>query len=421
MGKINTGAAIIIRGKNESRWLKILLNTLKNQNYKNFEIIFCDNLSSDNTLNILKYYKVKKIVKIDKFYPGKAINLALKKTKKKYSVILSSHCIPVNNSWLQDFVNYMDNNSEIVAAYGKQLPTPGTSSMNSVDLNILFKNEEIKYYKDPYITNANAIYRNSYLKKNLFNEKLTNIEDQIWAKKASKENKIISYTAGSDVFHSHGIHQHEHSSDRSIKTEKIIKSNSYLHKIWEKHPLFNSKFYNYSLIINARRENNVINIKKILHKFFNSRLNKELKFYKIFIITDYNFTISNNKIQFVKPSNSLEEDLKNIYKKFYKDWILVNYIVAINSKGRINFINIKKLINEGVKQLVSSISFAKIFDGNFILDFPEGGSFVNLKLNIKEQKPLLKLMTWSDGCMFDPDNLRKGLYVDKNSNLLITK
>ena len=40
MGKINTGAAIIIRGKNESRWLKILLNSLKNQNYKNFEIIF---------------------------------------------------------------------------------------------------------------------------------------------------------------------------------------------------------------------------------------------------------------------------------------------------------------------------------------------------------------------------------------------
>jgi hypothetical protein len=165
----------------------------------------------------------------------------------------------------------------------------------------------------------------------------------------------------------------------------------------------------------------VKNIKKILYKFFNSKINKELKFYKIFIITDYKFSTSNNKIQFVKPSNSLEEDLKNIYKKYFKDWLLVNYIVAINSKGKINFFNIKKLINEGIKQLVSSISFAKIFDGNFILDFPEGGSFVNLKLNIKEQKPLLKLMTWSDGCMFDPDNLRKGLYVDKNSNLLITK
>ena len=81
MGKINTGAAIIIRGKNESRWLKILLKSLKNQNYRNFEIIFCDNLSSDNTLSILKYYKVKKIVKIDEFFPGKAINLALRKTK----------------------------------------------------------------------------------------------------------------------------------------------------------------------------------------------------------------------------------------------------------------------------------------------------------------------------------------------------
>ena len=422
MGKINTGAAIIIRGKNESRWLKILLKSLKNQKYRNFEIIFCDNSSSDNTLSILKYYKVKKIVKIDEFFPGKAINLALKKTKKKYSVILSSHCIPINDNWLQDFVNYMENNAEIVAAYGKQFPTPGTSSMNSVDLNILFKDEEIKYYKDPYITNANAIYRNSFLKNNLFDEKLTNIEDIIWAKKASREKKIISYTAGSAVFHSHGIHQHQFSSDRSIKTEKIIKSHFGLHKIWRKHPLFKSKFYNYSLIINARREHNEKNIKKILYKFFNSKLNKELKFYKIFIITDYKFTTSkSNKIKFIKPSISLEEDLKYIYKTFLKEWILINYIVAINSKGKINFFNIKKLINEGIKQLASSISFAKIFDGNFILDFPEGGSFLNLKLNIKEQKSLLKLMTWSDGCMFDTDNLRKGLYIDKNSNLLITK
>ena len=36
--------SIIIRGKNESRWLKILFQELNKQTYKKFEIIYCDNL-----------------------------------------------------------------------------------------------------------------------------------------------------------------------------------------------------------------------------------------------------------------------------------------------------------------------------------------------------------------------------------------
>ena len=83
--------SIIIRGKNESRWLKILLKELNLQTYKNFEIIFCDNISKDNTLEILKRYKVKKVIKIKKYLPGDALNKAVEKCKGKYIAILSSH------------------------------------------------------------------------------------------------------------------------------------------------------------------------------------------------------------------------------------------------------------------------------------------------------------------------------------------
>ena len=49
--------SIIIRGKNESKWLKILFKELAKQSVKSFEIIFCDNNSTDNTLDILKKNK----------------------------------------------------------------------------------------------------------------------------------------------------------------------------------------------------------------------------------------------------------------------------------------------------------------------------------------------------------------------------
>ena len=52
--KNNKLVSIIIRGKNESRWLKILLKELKKQTIRNYEIIFCDNNSDDNSIEILK-------------------------------------------------------------------------------------------------------------------------------------------------------------------------------------------------------------------------------------------------------------------------------------------------------------------------------------------------------------------------------
>ena len=55
--------SIIIRGKNEAKWLKILLRELKKQTIQNFEIIFCDNNSEDNSLDILKKNNVKKILR----------------------------------------------------------------------------------------------------------------------------------------------------------------------------------------------------------------------------------------------------------------------------------------------------------------------------------------------------------------------
>ena len=140
--------SIIIRGKNESRWLKILLKELDKQTHQNFEIIFCDNLSSDNTLSVLKKYKVKKIIKIKKYLPGDVLNKAVQKCDGKYIAILSSHCIPLNNYWLSEYLEYFRKNYDIVAAFGKQLPLPGTSYQNLIDLDIIFKNEEIVYRRD---------------------------------------------------------------------------------------------------------------------------------------------------------------------------------------------------------------------------------------------------------------------------------
>ena len=70
--------SIIIRSKNEEKWISHCLTMIHKQSYKNFEIILVDNLSTDNTIKIAKRFNVKKIIKIKNFLPGKAINYVLK-------------------------------------------------------------------------------------------------------------------------------------------------------------------------------------------------------------------------------------------------------------------------------------------------------------------------------------------------------
>ena len=47
--------SILIRGNNKAHWLKILLRKIKNQSLQNYEIVFCDNNSTDETLKVLKF------------------------------------------------------------------------------------------------------------------------------------------------------------------------------------------------------------------------------------------------------------------------------------------------------------------------------------------------------------------------------
>ena len=52
--KENPLVSIIIRTKNEEKWISLCLNALSKQSYKNFEIIIVDNYSKDKTIQKIK-------------------------------------------------------------------------------------------------------------------------------------------------------------------------------------------------------------------------------------------------------------------------------------------------------------------------------------------------------------------------------
>ena len=125
--------SIIIRVKNEERWITSCLKGIFSQDYKNFEIIIVDNNSSDLSLEKAKEFKVKTI-NIEKFKPGKAINDGIRNSSGEIIVCLSGHCVPTSKKWLSNLIKELSNN-KIAGVYGRQEPFSFSSDLDKRDLS----------------------------------------------------------------------------------------------------------------------------------------------------------------------------------------------------------------------------------------------------------------------------------------------
>ena len=173
--------SIIIRTKNEEKWIGHCLSAIYTQNFSNFEVILVDNMSTDGTINKALTYPIK-IVTIDDFFPGKAINDGIRESKGEVVVIISGHCIPVNQDWLGNLLKNI-NKKGVGGVYGRQEPLSFSSSLDKRDLAITFGLDAKTQTKDSFFHNANSAIKRSVWEEFPFDEKATNIEDRIWGKK----------------------------------------------------------------------------------------------------------------------------------------------------------------------------------------------------------------------------------------------
>jgi rhamnosyltransferase len=197
--------SIIIRTKNEERWISKVLKSIFQQDYRNFEVIIVDNNSVDKTIDKAKKFNVK-IFSIDKYLPGKALNRGIETSKGEYIVSLSAHCIPVNNKWLNNLLrNFKEKN--IAGVYGRQEPMSFTSDLDKRDLLITFGLDKKIQERDSFFHNANSMIVRDIWEKYHFDETVSNIEDRVWAKQVLDKGYKIIYEPKASVYHYHGIHQ----------------------------------------------------------------------------------------------------------------------------------------------------------------------------------------------------------------------
>jgi len=210
--------SIIIRTKNEERWIGRCLRMVFKQTYQDFEVIIVDNDSVDHTVSIASKHPVK-IVNISDFKPGAAINHGIRASKGDYIVCLSAHCIPKNDLWLQSLLNNLNRYPEVAGVYGRQLPFLYSSDLDKRDLLITFGLDHRIQYRDHFFHNANSMIRRSVWDTLPFDEDATNIEDRIWGKAVIESGLQLAYEPEASVYHLHGIHQ----SRDEKRAERIVR------------------------------------------------------------------------------------------------------------------------------------------------------------------------------------------------------
>ena len=197
--------AIIIRTRNEERWISRCLKMVYGQTFTDFEIVVVDNHSSDNTVAIARKFPVR-LLTIDQFRPGLAINMGIRAVDSEYIACLSAHCIPRDENWLAALVRNMDL-PRVAGVYGRQLPFQYSSDLNKRDLLITFGLDHRIQTKDSFFHNANSLIRRSVWNEIPFDENMTNIEDRAWGKAVVEAGYQIAYEPEAAVYHYHGIHQ----------------------------------------------------------------------------------------------------------------------------------------------------------------------------------------------------------------------
>jgi len=256
--------SIIINCYNGEKYLNECIKSVLNQSYTNWEIIFFDNNSSDQSLQIINTYKDKRIKlfysrnkKILSLY--KARNLAISYAKGEYITFLD-----VDDLWrknkLKEQVNFSKKNPDIKIIYSNYSVLDERKKIFYTQYKIKLPSGFIaQKLLDNYCTGIVTLFiEKKLLNKYKFKDKYTIIGDFDLVIRLSLKYKIMSIQKPLSIYRVHGSNLSLRKIDLYIDELKYWLKNNY--KITIKSKL-NTKGVKLTLF--------KLKLKFILNKYFN--------------------------------------------------------------------------------------------------------------------------------------------------------
>ena len=196
--------SIIIRTYNEEKHINKILESIQSQKInQETEIVVVDSQSTDDTVRISRN-RGARIIEIKKqdFTFGRSLNIGCDAARGETLVILSGHCYPDNNLWLQELVDLTFKRG-IDYGYGRQIGCENSRLSEKLIFGRYFPNIDKIPQIDFYCNNANSVLKKEIWEKFKFDEELTGLEDFDLAKRIQQVGYKIGYSSKAVVRHCH--------------------------------------------------------------------------------------------------------------------------------------------------------------------------------------------------------------------------
>lgn len=203
--------SVIIPTKNNADKLDICLRSLKNQTYKNFEIIVIDGSDDSKTKMVCKKYNVRFFFEKKKSRSA-ACNKGIKHARGDIIIFTDDDC-ELPEDWLSKILEKFKNDTNLMVCGGNDVLKSGNKiqkALYCIDVFNENKNKDI-YKNNPWkrIRGCNSAYRKDVFKLELFDEKMSSIEETELHFRLKKHGLKMCYDSNIIVFHARRKTLHE--------------------------------------------------------------------------------------------------------------------------------------------------------------------------------------------------------------------
>ena len=197
--------SIVIRSHNDAEFVSDTLKELLAQDFQDYEIISCDDTSTDGTAEIIATFpQVTRLKRPEgRYIPGKTLNRAIPQCHGEIIVFNNMDAVPCRSDYLSKLLEPMLSDPSVIAVFGNQLPRDDAQILVRKDAERAFGDGKISANWRNFFSLASSAIRRQALLDYPFDEGIQYSEDIEWTWRSRHRGERIVYCPEALVKHSH--------------------------------------------------------------------------------------------------------------------------------------------------------------------------------------------------------------------------